>query len=405
MKFKDYKLAGALKNTLELVGFVKPTDIQFKAIQAILDGQDVMAVAPTGTGKTAAYAIPIIQKLLEGKQIDAPRALVLAPTRELAVQIAGVFEKLSVGLDLHVLAITGGVDQDPQKKGLSHGVDIVICTPGRMFDLVAQMSLSLEKIKYLVIDEADQMLQRGFQKDLEDVARKISRYRQTLFFTATIDKKIKALAYDLIKDGLRIQVSPKDPVSKNIEHGLVHVEMDDKRFFLENIIQNNEESRIMVFARTKVRVTRIAAAMKRVGVEVIELHGDKTQEERNDALEQFREGIVKVLVCTDVTARGIDIEGVNIAVNYDLPDVVENYVHRIGRTGRGTAKGLAVSMCAKEELEILKEIEDYIGYEIPVISVDKTEYKEILRATEDITYNWQKLIDEANDEDGTKEKW
>ena len=321
------------------------------------------------------------------------------------MQIAGVFEKLSAGLDLHVLAITGGVDQDPQKKGLSHGVDIVICTPGRMFDLVAQMSLSLEKIKYLVIDEADQMLQRGFQKDLEDVARKISRYRQTLFFTATIDKKIKALAYDLIKDGLRIQVSPKDPVSKNIEHGLVHVEMDDKRFFLENIIQNNEDSRIMVFARTKVRVTRIAAAMKRVGVEVIELHGDKTQEERNDALEQFREGIVKVLVCTDVTARGIDIEGVNIAVNYDLPDVVENYVHRIGRTGRGTAKGLAVSMCAKEELEILKEIEDYIGYEIPVISVDKTEYKEILRATEDITYNWQKLIDEANDEDGTKEKW
>jgi ATP-dependent RNA helicase RhlE len=405
MKFKEYRLSEKLKETLEKLGFVKPTDIQFKAIQPILDGQDVMAVAPTGTGKTAAYAIPIIQKLIQGKSIDAPRALILAPTRELAVQISLVFENFANGYNLNILAITGGVDQDPQKRELRHGVDVVICTPGRMFDLVSQMSLSLEKIKYLVVDEADQMLQRGFQKDLEDVARKLSKHRQTLFFTATIDKKIKALAYELIKDGLRIQVSPKDPVSKNIEHSLAFVEMDDKRFFLENIIQNNEESRIMVFARTKVRVTRVAAAMKRVGIDVIEMHGDKTQDERTLALDQFRKGEIRVLVCTDVTARGIDIEGVNIAVNYDLPDVVENYVHRIGRTGRGTAKGLAVSMCAPEEKQILKEIQDYIGYDIPVIDINKTEYKEILKATEDLDYNWKKLIDEANEEDGTKDNW
>lgn len=395
MKFTDYPIVPEIKKAISELGWNKPTDIQFKAIQSILDGEDVLAIAQTGTGKTASFVIPIIDKIAKSKhkyKSNGISALVMVPTRELAKQIEGVFKEIGKHTKVRPMAILGGVEQDYQIEQLRGKVDIVIATPGRMFDLISQGHLVVSEIRTLVLDEADHMLDLGFIKDIRDLMKHIPQKRQTLFFSATIDKDIKKIAYDLVRNAIRIQISPKNPVAKNIAHSVSYVEMDDKRFFLENLVKENENKKIIAFVRTKVRAERVVKAMERVGIQAEALHGDVDQKKRFSILTRFRNGENKLLITTDVAARGIDIQGVEAVVNYDLPDVAENYVHRIGRTGRGKEKGWAISFCSKEEKKYLCAIEEFVGYKIAEYGISKDDYEAIVEESESQNYDWQKLI-------------
>jgi ATP-dependent RNA helicase RhlE len=398
MKFSEYSFTPEIITNLEKMGFKKPTDIQYKSIPAIIKGEDLLAIAQTGTGKTAAFAIPIIndiQKKKRNHKESVIRALVMVPTRELAQQISEVFNKIAKGTRVKTLALYGGVEQEGQIEKLLKGVDVLVTTPGRMFDLHHQRFLSLDKVQTLVLDEADHMLDLGFLKDIVDVMERMPKVRQTLFFSATINQKIKKTAYDLIKsNAIRIQIAPKDPVSKNIKHSVAYVSMDDKRFFLERLIKEHPESKILVFVRTKVRAERVKKAMDRVGIETLTIHGDKEQEDRSSVMNFFRTGKVNVMIATDVSARGIDIANVDYVVNYDLPDVPENYVHRIGRTGRGRLKGDAVSFCAKEEKTLLDEIEKFVGKSIKVLELAQTEYRKTVDFSEDTSLSIKELMNE-----------
>jgi ATP-dependent RNA helicase RhlE len=408
MKFKDYPIQQEIKDQLNRLGFVKPTDIQYRAISPILEGQDVMAVAQTGTGKTAAFVIPVLEKIIKSKKKSTPsfiQCLVMVPTRELAKQIASVFNEIGKTTSVKTLGLIGGVDQESQIKSLQNKVDVLVTTPGRMFDLISQGYIHLEKIHTLILDEADLMLDLGFHKDIEDILKILPKKRQTLFFTATIDKKIKKLAYQVVKDALRIQFSPKNPVAGKVDHSVSFIDMDDKRFFLENILKEYEDGKFIVFVRTKVRAERVEAAMERVGVKVESLHGGMEQKKRFELLDRFRSGENNVLVTTDVAARGIDIPDVDYVINYDLPDNPENYVHRCGRTGRGNRQGQAISFCSSSEKILLEQIEEYTGEEIEVYELKPNEYQWIIRDSEDLSYNWQKLIDDANKEDGKESEW
>jgi len=407
MKFSDYNISPLIKEQLAIMGFNKPTDIQFKAIKHILDGEDVMAVAQTGTGKTAAFAIPVIDKLesRNRKGYKGIRCLVMVPTRELAKQISGVFNEIGKRTRIKTFGLFGGVEQEQQIRTLDNGLDVLVTTPGRMFDLISQGHLDISKLEFLVLDEADLMLDLGFMKDIQDVMKHIPNRRQTLFFTATISKKIKSLAYTVVREAIRIQISPKNPVAKNIDHAVAFVDMDDKRFFLENILKEYEEKQFIVFARTKVRVERIVAAMQRVGVKSEALHGGIEQKERFVILDRFRSGENKVLITTDVAARGIDIPTMDYVINYDLPDDAENYVHRCGRTGRGNKKGQALSFCSEAEKPLLEAIEAYTGEEIEQYEISKDDYMDILNDSDDGSYDWKKLLDKSNIEDGTEDEW
>jgi len=409
MKFDDYSISNELKKNIAELGFKRPTDIQFKSIPPILKGEDVLAIAQTGTGKTAAFAIPIISILQEMKHSvryeEGVKCIVMEPTRELALQVSEVFQKMAVGTKVETLCLFGGVEQAPQIEKLVRGVDILITTPGRMFDLIYQKHLKITGVEILVLDEADHMLDLGFIKDIQDVKKFLPKFHQTLFFSATINEQIKKIAYSLVRNAIRIQLSPNDPVAKNITHSVAFVEMDDKRFFLERVISENPESKILVFVRTKVRAERVKSAMQRVGIESETIHGDKEQQDRLLVLDKFRGGEVKILIATDVSARGIDIANVDYVVNYDLPDVPENYVHRVGRTGRGMQKGLAVSFCAAEEKLILAEIEGFIGKKIRVLELDKQEYAETIDFSKDtVNFDLKALLKEAEEMEALKKK-
>lgn len=399
MKFEQYNFAPLLKRNLENLGFRKPTDIQYKAIRPILNGEDVLAIAQTGTGKTAAYAIPVVQ-LLSAKRDRmenyAVRCIVMVPTHELAIQVTEVFEKLIVEMGLNVIGLHGGVEQAPQIKRLKNGMDILVATPGRMFDLASQGFISFNSVEILILDEADHMLELGFITDMQQLIRRIPKGRQTLFFSATINEHIKDLAYDLVRHAVRIQISPKDPVSKNIDHSVAFVEMDDKRFFLERIINEHPESKMLVFVRTKVRAERVAKALERVGITSQTIHGDKEQDERTQVMTHFKDGTNKVLIATDISSRGIDIPNVEYVINYDLPEVAENYVHRVGRTGRGVQRGIAVSFCSTEERPILDEIESFLTKPIAVIGIDKREYEETIDNSEASEHDWKSLMKESH---------
>ncbi len=398
MKFDEYRLSKEVKRNLFEMGFRRPTDIQFKCIPHIQRGEDVLAIAQTGTGKTAAFAIPIIDKIQQIKyksneKGSVVRVVVMAPTRELAQQITKVFNQIGVHTKVKALCIYGGVEQDHQINKLLEGMDIIVSTPGRMFDLASQGYLKLNKVEILVLDEADHMLDLGFAKDISDLVDKIPGRRQTLFFSATINPTIKKQAYQMVGSGaIRIQVSPKDPVSKNVDHQMVFVEMDDKRFFLQRLLQENSDKKFLVFVRTKVRAERVKKAMERADIDTLTIHGDKEQDDRETALLAFRTGACRIMIATDVTARGIDIDGIDFVVNYDLPDVAENYVHRVGRTGRGRAKGKAVSFCAKEEKEYLSAIEEYTTVPIKRAMVTKGEYSETVDLADDGKDDWKSLM-------------
>lgn len=398
MKFNDYPINEVIKKNILTLGFKKPTDIQFKAIPAILKQEDVLAIAQTGTGKTAAFAIPTIERLLAKQskiRHNGVRCLVMVPTHELAQQVKQSFQELSRGSGLNIFAIHGGLSQDPQIQKLNSGVDVLVATPGRMFDLVSQGHLNLSLLEILILDEADHMLGLGFIKDIRDLMRHIPKRRQTLFFSATIDEEIKKLAYSLVSNAIRIQISPKNPVAKNIQHAVAMVEMDDKRFFLENLIKNNPDQKMLVFVRTKVRAERVMKAMERVEIETDTLHSDKEQKQREATMTKFRSGQLKVLIATDISARGIDIPNVDQVINYDLPDSAEQYVHRVGRTGRGTQKGQAISFCSKEEQEVLSQIEESLTEPIERLELSKGDYQLIKELTEDDSKDWRKLMKDA----------
>jgi ATP-dependent RNA helicase RhlE len=402
MKFEQYNILSELKESLADLGFRKPTDIQYRAIPSILKGEDVLAIAQTGTGKTAAFAIPIIHLLAVSRRSRSSRmgvrCLVMVPTRELSVQITDVFLSLAQYTGLVITNTIGGVDEAPQIKMLKKGVDILVSTPGRMFDLRSRGYLNLEETEILVLDEADHMLAMGFIRDIRDVIHYLPKKHQTLFFSATINEEIKDLAYSIVHNPIRIQLSPKDPVSKNIDHRVAFIEMDDKRFFLERLIKEQQGKKMLIFVRTKVRAERLHAAMARVGIETLTIHGDKVQQDRLQVMDAFREGGVNILIATDVSARGIDIPGVQLVVNYDVPEPAENYVHRVGRTGRGTEYGHAYTFCAAEEKPLLDQIEGFVGKPIRVLEIEKSDYSMTLALTEESSNNWQKLIQDADKE-------
>lgn len=406
MKFSKYNFIPVLSENLERLGFKRPTDIQYKSIPPIMRGEDVLAIAQTGTGKTAAFAIPVIQHIAtDHRPVEAGgmRCLVMVPTHELAIQVASVFKDISAGIGLKVIGLYGGVEQDPQIAHLKNGCDVLVATPGRMFDLASQGHLSFRSVQILILDEADHMLERGFYSDMQELVKRIPKKRQTLFFSATIDERIKDLAYGLVKHAVRIQISPKDPVSKNIDHSVMFVDMDDKRFFLERIVREHPDSKILVFVRTKVRAGRVVAAMERVELSAEAIHGDLPQQERSQVMERFYSGENKVLVATDVSARGIDIPDVEYVINYDLPDLSENYVHRVGRTGRGVKRGIAISFCSSDEREILDEIESYLDKPVKVLELDPNDYESTIDISEAATHDWKSVVNELIDlEEGKK---
>ena len=398
MKFEKYDLDPLLKENLNKIGFKRPTDIQFRAITPIMNGEDVLAIAQTGTGKTAAFAIPMIDYLTKNrKKTRVIRCLILVPTRELATQIHDVFNQIGFNTGVKSMSLFGGVEQDKQIKALQEGVDVLITTPGRMFDLISQGYVRLENLETLILDEADHMLDLGFLKDIKDLMRHIPQRRQSLFFSATITDSIRKLAYSIVRNPIRIQISPENPVNKNIDHSILLSEMDDKRFYLEQLIKEQPDQKMLVFVRTKVRAERVVKAMERAGIESIAIHGDIEQKERFKILNDFKANKTKLLIATDVSARGIDVPNIDIVVNYDLPDKPENYVHRVGRTGRADNKGLAISFCSREEKQMLKEIEEFIGYKIEILKVNLKNTEEKINIKEaNKPYDWQSLMDEED---------
>ncbi len=407
MKFEKFHIAEAIKRNLDHLGFKRTTDIQFKAIPSILNGEDVLAIAQTGTGKTAAFAIPIVHKIHSEKTSKRSRGIqciVLVPTHELALQICEVFTSLAKSTKVKATAIYGGVEQDPQIQKLTAGIDILIATPGRMFDLIHQGYVDLRSVNTLVLDEADLMLDLGFIADIESIKYKLTRKHQTLFFSATINKEIKNLAYTQVRNSaIRIQISPENLVSKNVTHYVMFIDMDDKRFFLERFINDHPESKIIVFVRTRVRAERVAKAMVRVGIDTFTIHGEKDQKARSEVMQRFKAGECKILIATDITARGIDIPDVHYVINYDLPEQAENYVHRVGRTGRAFNKGEAISFCSKEEKPRLDEIQTFLDKEIEVIKVSKKEYTYTLEHPKPET-TLQALVEEIQEWEAGKKK-
>lgn len=373
MKFDRFAIPQELKDNLIENGYFRTTDIQFKTFAAIQKGEDVLAIAQTGTGKTAAFAVPIISNI-HTQQLERPsdgvKCLVMVPTRELAQQIGQVFSKLSKSTLATNYSLYGGVDENPQVEQIAGGVDIVIATPGRMFTLIKHGDLDISRVRTLVLDEADRMMDMGFIGEIEKVKKLLPRKHQTLFFSATINKEIKKTAYDLISStALRIQVSPEEFVSKNVTHFVINVDMDDKRHLLVNFVRRNPESKLIVFVRTQVRAERVIAHLQKMKIEAVALHGGLSQDQRDDNLLYFRNTKNVILVATDLSARGIDLPGISHVINYDVPDDPENYVHRIGRTGRGFAKGSAISFVAPEEAEKLDAVQEFIKTKINVLDV------------------------------------
>ncbi len=398
MKFEKYYLSVEIKRNLAQLGFVRPTDIQFKAIPSILNDEDVLAIAQTGTGKTAAFAIPIIDKIHRyktSKRSYGIKCIVLAPTRELAVQIGDVCKDIAMHTKVKVFTLHGGVEQDAQIARLQDGIDVLIATPGRMFDLIHQQVLRLDKMDTLVLDEADHMLDLGFIEDIKYIKKMLKKRHQTLFFSATLNDKIKKLAYSQVKSSaIRIQVSPKDRIAKNISHFVIFLEMDDKRFFLSRFLADHPAGKVIIFVRTKVRAERVVRAMARAGIDAVSIHSDKDQADRTAVMQSFREGDCRVLIATDVSARGIDVPNVDYVINYDLPEKPENYVHRVGRTGRGVRKGEAISFCSREEKELLEAIQNFITKPIEVMKVSKKGYAEIIRSPDTAEQDLKALVAE-----------
>ncbi|MDF2985006.1 MAG: helicase, superfamily [Eubacterium sp.] len=370
MIFKDLNLIEPILKAIEYEKYETPTPIQEQAIPPILDQRDLLGCAQTGTGKTAAFAMPIIQLLCTGtfqKKAGPIRTLVLTPTRELAMQIMESFAAYGRFTSLKYCVIFGGVAQKPQTDQLKSGVDILIATPGRLLDLINQKYIDLSNIKYFVLDEADRMLDMGFGHDVKRIIKLLPQKRQTLLFSATMPGEIAQLADSLLTDPVKVSVTPVSSTVDIIAQSVYFVEKKDKRDLLIHLLKDRTIDSVLVFTRTKHGADRVAKTLVKAGIKTQAIHGDKSQGARQIALNSFKEKKIRVLVATDIAARGIDVERLSHVINFDLPDSPETYVHRIGRTGRAGQEGVSISFCDEEEKKYLKGIEKLIAKNIPVI--------------------------------------
>jgi ATP-dependent RNA helicase RhlE len=367
--FSDLGLIPAICSAVAEEGYTSPTPIQKASVPDLLKGRDLLGCAQTGTGKTAAFALPILQ-ILSGKQESGRgiRALVLTPTRELAIQVADSFHTYGRNLNLKCGVIVGGVGMEPQKQLLRRGVDILVSTPGRLLDLKSQGFVDFRQTSIFVLDEADRMLDMGFIHDVKKIIAELPKVRQNLLFSATMPDEIASLIKTLLRNPVTVEVAPVSSTSDQIEQSVYFVGRQDKRKLLLELIETEQVSRGLVFTRTKAIANRVTTYLNDSGVTAEAIHGNKSQSARQRALGNFKDGKTKILVASDLAARGLDVELISHVFNYDLPNVPETYVHRIGRTGRAAAKGLAISFCDYEERDFLRQIERLIGKPVPVIS-------------------------------------
>jgi len=371
--FESLGISGKFRRALNDVGYKQPTPIQAQAIPHLLQGKDLLGVAQTGTGKTAAFALPLLQRLDEANspaRSKRPRALILAPTRELALQIHDEIKTFGQYAKLRHSYIFGGVGQNPQVRALAKGLDVLVATPGRLLDLAAQRHVDLCDVSILVLDEADRLLDMGFVRDVKRIVRQTPKSRQSLLFSATMPKEVSKLARELLKDPIRVDVSPKEVTLKEIDQRVVMVANSDKRRVLERLLRDDEVSRAIVFTRTKHGANKVARQLESSGINAEAIHGNKSQNARQRALQNFKNGDAWVLVATDIAARGIDIEGVSHVFNYELPHEPESYVHRIGRTGRAGATGVACSLVDPSETGRLRAVERLIRFSPTEVVVD-----------------------------------
>ncbi len=368
MSFEKLNLAKPLLEALVKKGYTVPTPIQQQSIPHILDGKDIFGCAQTGTGKTAAFALPILQ-LMAAKPSNhrAIRALILAPTRELALQISESFGEYGRNSGLRHTVIFGGVNQNPQINTIRNGVDILIATPGRLLDLMQQNVVKLNAIEYFVLDEADRMLDMGFIRDINRIIAKLPTRRQTLFFSATVSPEIKKLSQTILSNPVHVSVTPVSSTSELVSQSVYYVSKENKRALLKHVIDNNDIAHALVFTRTKHGADKVAKELSRNGIKAEAIHGNKSQNARERALKGFKERTIRVLVATDIASRGIDVDKLSHVINFEIPEVAETYVHRIGRTGRAGSEGVALSFCSGEEVAYMKSITKLINKRIDVV--------------------------------------
>ena len=369
MTFKELGLAEPILKALEAEGYTNPTPIQEQSIPILLKGKDLLGVAQTGTGKTAAFGIPILHQLYEGISLSQTKrkvkALIVTPTRELAIQIGESFTAYGKHTGLRNTVIFGGVKQGKQVNALKGGVDILIATPGRLLDLMNQGFISFRDLEHVVLDEADQMLDMGFIHDIKKIIAKLPPKRQSLFFSATMPKDIVELSKKMLGDFERVTIKPEQATAEKVEQGVYFVSKSNKPKLLIHLLQQQPNESVLVFSRTKHGANKIVKKLGQADIRSAAIHGNKSQTARQKALNDFKDGKLKVLVATDIAARGIDVEELSLVVNYDLPNVSETYVHRIGRTGRANASGIALSFCDRDEKPYLRDIEKLIKQDVP----------------------------------------
>ncbi|MDG1346681.1 MAG: DEAD/DEAH box helicase [Crocinitomicaceae bacterium] len=371
MTFKDLGIIDPILQALEEKGYKTPTPIQEKSVPILLKGKDLLGCAQTGTGKTASFAIPIIQMLAkehnENNRQRKIKALVVTPTRELAIQIEENFTEYSRYTKLRNTVIFGGVKQGAQTARLRQGIDVLIATPGRLLDLISQKFITLRDIEYFVLDEADQMLDMGFIHDIKKIIKMLPRERQSLFFSATMPKASAELSTQILGDYERVDIQPEQATAEKVEQGIYFVSKGDKSKLLVHLLKTENKGATLVFSRTKHGADKIVKILKKSEITAAAIHGNKSQVQRQKALGAFKDGEMNVLVATDIAARGIDVSDMPLVINYDLPNVSETYVHRIGRTGRAKASGTALSFCDQEEKAYLRDIEKLIGQKVPIM--------------------------------------
>ncbi|MEZ5447157.1 MAG: DEAD/DEAH box helicase [Gammaproteobacteria bacterium] len=376
MSFNELGLPEAILRAVADLGHESPTPIQQRAVPIVLAGSDLLAAAQTGTGKTAAFAMPILARLgARGPCGAPPRALVLTPTRELAAQVAASFRDYGRHLSLQTEAVYGGVGMFPQTKALRRGLDVLVATPGRLVDHVEQRTARLSNVEVLVLDEADRMLDMGFLPVIRRIIAMLPAKRQNLLFSATFSAEVRRFAATLLCNPAEVEVAPRNSAATTVTQRALHVDKDDKRPLLVHLLRQGDWGQTLVFARTKHGAERLSGQLEREGILATAIHGDKSQGQRTRALDQFKQGRVRVLVATDVAARGIDVDGLTHVVNFDMPNSAEDYVHRIGRTGRAGASGEAISLVSGEERAQLTDIERLLGRPLPAATVEGFEPK------------------------------
>jgi len=372
-KFSELGLAEPIERALHDRNHTIPTPIQAQAIPKLLDGRDMLGIAQTGTGKTAAFALPILHQLSANRANTGPRrprALILAPTRELAIQIGEEFRAYAKHMSVRQTVIFGGVGQSPQVKALARGLEVLVATPGRLLDLMNQRHLKLDAVEFFVLDEADRMLDMGFVRDVRKIIAALPKTRQSLLFSATMPGEISKLSGEILNDPIRVEVTPQATPIERIEQSVYHVDQTGKLNLLTDILSDPALSRVIVFARTKHRANRVAERLDRSGIKSDAIHGNKSQGARQTALKRFRAGQVRVLVATDIAARGIDVDSISHVINFELPNEPESYVHRIGRTARAGNGGSAISFCDSSERAFLRDIERLIKRRLTVIGTE-----------------------------------